>query len=431
MPRLRAAAVKQAITFVGPRPEILELFGDKLAARALAERCGVPVMPGTSRATSLDEARKFFASLGGGAAMMIKAVAGGGGRGMRVVHRAEEIEEAFARCQSEARAAFGNGDVYVEQLMPRARHIEVQIIGDGSGAVSHLWERECTIQRRNQKLVEVAPSPGLPARIRARLLAAAVKLAEQARYDNLGTFEFLLDASREDAEPAFAFIEANPRLQVEHTVTEEVTGVDLVKVQLQLAAGRSLAELGLKQAQIPEPRGFAMQMRINMESMGADGVAKPSGGTLTAFEAPSGPGLRIDTFAYTGYTTNPRFDSLLAKLIAHSPGGLRRPVRRSLSRAVRVEDRWRRDQCRISAEPPAPSRVRGESNLHQLRRGPYCGARRCAELAASTPVLRSIRRASPGGDCNRARPARRRHRAGAQIDSRDPLAVLDHGKSHE
>ena len=302
----------EAITFVGPRPEILELFGDKMQSRALAERCGVPLLRGTTAATSVEEAAEFFASLGQGAAMMIKAVAGGGGRGMRAVHRAEDIEEAHKRCQSEARAAFGNGDVYVEQLMPRARHIEVQIIGDRAGHVSHLWERECSIQRRNQKVVEIAPSPGLPPALRDRLTLSAVRIAEHVRYDNLGTFEFLVDASAGEGEPAFAFIEANPRLQVEHTVTEAVTGVDLVKVQLQLAAGRSLAELGMMQAEIPAPRGFAIQARINMESMAADGSARPSGGTINAFEAPSGPGLRIDSFAYSGYTTSPNFDSLLA-----------------------------------------------------------------------------------------------------------------------
>jgi acetyl/propionyl-CoA carboxylase alpha subunit/acetyl-CoA carboxylase carboxyltransferase component len=422
---------EEAITFVGPRPEILELFGDKLAARALAERCGVPVMPGTSRATSLDEAKKFFASLGGGAAMMIKAVAGGGGRGMRVVHRAEEIEEGFARCQSEARAAFGNGELYVEQLMPRARHIEVQIIGDGSGAVSHLWERECTIQRRNQKLVEIAPSPGLQARIRARLLAAAVKLAEQARYDNLGTFEFLLDAALEDAEPAFAFIEANPRLQVEHTVTEEVTGVDLVKVQLQLAAGRSLAELGLKQAQIPEPRGFAMQMRINMESMGADGVAKPTGGTLSAFEPPSGPGLRTDTFAYAGYTTNPNFDSLLAKLIAHSSTNFSDLVAKTY-----------RALCEFRIEG-VPTNI---GFLQNLLRHPEFIANRiytrfvedniAALVDAQTSPHRRLffdRSVEPTQAATATARGQRAgaQRAGAQIDARDPLAVLHHGKSQE
>ncbi len=258
----------QGIMFVGPRPEILELFGDKVQARSLAARCGIPLLRGTSGPTSLDEARDFFSSLGDGASMMIKAIAGGGGRGMRAVHRIENLDEAYKRCQSEARAAFANGDVYVEQLMPHARHIEVQIIGDLSGAVSHLWERECSVQRRNQKLVEVAPSPGLAPALRDRLTSAAVRMASEVRYDNLGTFEFLVNvAPSKNDEAAFAFIEANPRLQVEHTVTEEVTGIDLVKLQLQLAAGRSLAELGMRQADIPKPRGFAIQMRINMESM--------------------------------------------------------------------------------------------------------------------------------------------------------------------
>ena len=188
-----------------------------------------------------------------------------------------------------------------------------------SGAVSHLWERECSIQRRNQKIVEIAPSPTLPPRVRDRLTSSAVKLAKEVRYNSLGTFEFLVDATRGEGEPAFAFIEANPRLQVEHTVTEEITGIDIVKTQLLLASGRTLAELHLTQDEIPEPRGFAIQVRINMESMGADGTAKPSGGTLTAFELPSGPGVRVDTFGYAGYTTNPNFDSLLAKLITHSP----------------------------------------------------------------------------------------------------------------
>src|SRR6202040_1263229 len=299
---------EEGIRFVGPRAEILKLFGDKVQARLLAERAGVPVLPGTSGATSLKEAQEFLAALGAGGAMMIKAVSGGGGRGIRAVTKIHEVEDAYNRCQSEARSAFGNGDVYVEQLIPRARHLEVQVIGDSAGGVSHLWERECTIQRRNQKLIEVAPSPGLPPPLRDRLIAAAVSLAQEVRYDNLGTFEFLVDAGDERREAPFAFIEANPRLQVEHTVTEEVTGVDLVKLQLKLAAGYSLAELGLLQADVPPPRGFAIQARINMESMGADGLAKPSGGTLAAFEMPSGPGLRVDTFGYAGYTTSPRFD---------------------------------------------------------------------------------------------------------------------------
>jgi acetyl/propionyl-CoA carboxylase alpha subunit/acetyl-CoA carboxylase carboxyltransferase component len=310
--------VEAGLTFVGPRVEILELFGDKVQARALAERCGVPVQKGTSTATTLEDARKFFSSLGDGGAMMIKAVAGGGGRGMRAVARLEDVEEAYARCRSEAQQAFGNGDVYVEQLIPRARHIEVQIFGDGSGAVTHLGERECSIQRRHQKIVEVAPSPGLPPGLRARLTAAAVQMAKTVRYNNLGTFEFLVDANNLRDDSSFAFIEANARLQVEHTVTEEITDVDLVQAQLQLAAGRSLVDLHLSQAEVPIPRGFALQVRINMETMNSDGSVRPTGGTLSAFEIPSGPGVRIDSFGYVGYRTSPSFDSLLAKLICHS-----------------------------------------------------------------------------------------------------------------
>src|SRR5215831_4425092 len=309
---------EEGITFIGPRPEVLDLFGDKVRARTLAHQAGIPLLRGTAGATTLGEAKKFFASLGPDASIMIKAVAGGGGRGIRAVQRAEDLDEAFKRCQSEARAAFGIGDVYVEELMPRARHIEVQILGDNAGHVSHLWERECSVQRQNQKIVEIAPSPSLAPVLRDQIISAALKLAKEAHYNNLGTFEFLVDATV-DGGGSFAFIETNARLQVEHTVTEQVTGVDLVQTQLQLAGGKSLAQLGLERKNIPKPRGFAIQTRINMESMLPDGTAKPSGGTLTAFEPPSGPGLRVDTFAYNGYTTNPSFDSLLAKLIAHSP----------------------------------------------------------------------------------------------------------------
>ena len=181
------------------------------------------------------------------------------------------LEEAYARCQSEAKAAFGSDGVYVERLIRNARHIEVQIIGDGHGAISHLWERECTIQRRNQKLIEIAPSPSLSDALRARIIEAAKELAAAAHYDNLGTFEFLVDDDAKGSDQAFAFIEANPRLQVEHTVTEEVLGLDLVQSQLAVAAGATLGSLGLAQAYIPTPRGFAMQLRVNMETMDETG----------------------------------------------------------------------------------------------------------------------------------------------------------------
>ncbi|HJV81063.1 carboxyl transferase domain-containing protein [Noviherbaspirillum sp.] len=312
---------EEGILFVGPGAQILELFGDKTQARALAKQHAVPVVRGSDQPVTLEEARAFLAELGERAAMMIKAVAGGGGRGMRTVRNDAEVGEAYARCRSEAQTAFGSAEVYVEQFVARARHIEVQIVGDGSGEVSHVWERECTLQRRNQKLVEIAPSPTLDHALRARIVDAAVRLATAVRYSGLSTFEFLVDADDRGPDARFYFMEANPRLQVEHTVTEEVTGIDLVKAQLQLADGHTLQQLGLTQHEIPAPRGFALQARINMETMDAQGNTLPSGGTLRAFEPPSGPGIRVDSFGYSGYTPSPRFDSLLAKLIASTSSG--------------------------------------------------------------------------------------------------------------
>jgi acetyl/propionyl-CoA carboxylase alpha subunit/acetyl-CoA carboxylase carboxyltransferase component len=315
---LARRCAEERIVFVGPNPSALQLFGDKVEAKALAKRCGVPIIEGTVGPTTLEEAKMFFASLGKGGAVMIKAMAGGGGRGMRIVEDASKLEEAYARCQSEAKAAFGSDGVYVERLIRKARHIEVQIIGDRHRAVSHLWERECTIQRRNQKLIEVAPSPSLSDVLRERIVDAAKQLAAAANYDSLGTFEFLVDGEAEGDESAFAFIEANPRLQVEHTVTEEVLGIDLVRSQLAVAAGATLASLGLNQAAVPAPRGYAMQLRVNMEVMDEQGQTKPTGGVLAVFDPPSGPGVRIDTFGYSGYKTSAAFDSLLAKVIVHA-----------------------------------------------------------------------------------------------------------------
>ena len=246
---------------------------------------------------------------------MIKAVAGGGGRGMRIVRHADEVAAAHARCASEARSSFGNADLYAERLIETARHVEVQIVGDGSGRVSHLWERECTLQRRGQKIVELAPSPSLPEAMRTRILFAATRMAETVRYNSLGTFEFLVHGEE------VVFIECNPRLQVEHTVTEQILGLDLVRIQLQLAGGATLTDLGLAQPNIPRPNGQAMQLRINMETMLADGQIRPAGGTISAFDMAAGPGIRVDGFSYTGYRTVGSFDSLMAKLIVHAPQG--------------------------------------------------------------------------------------------------------------
>ncbi len=268
------------LTFVGPRAETLALFGDKAAAREFAARHDVPIIAGTSGPTTLDEARAFMASLGGGAAVMVKAIAGGGGRGMRPVTDPAQLAATMERCASEAKQAFGNADVYVERLFPRARHIEVQIIGDGSGAVTHLWERECSLQRERQKIVEIAPAPNLRPAVRERLLGAAVKVASAANYLNAGTFEFLVDAADDTDNAAIAFIEANVRLQVEHTVTEEVTGIDLVQAQLNIAAGARLTDLHLRQQDIPAPRGTAIQARVNLETMQPDGSVRSSGGVI-------------------------------------------------------------------------------------------------------------------------------------------------------
>ncbi|TSA55457.1 MAG: carbamoyl-phosphate synthase large subunit, partial [Dehalococcoidia bacterium] len=303
------------LTFIGPRPETLELFGDKARARQLAKENGVPVIAGTDGAVTLGKANDFFLSLGRDAAVMVKAVMGGGGRGIRTVYRIEDLEEAFNRCRSEADAAFGAKDVYVEQLIPRARHIEVQVIGDGKRVI-HMGERECTLQRRSQKLVEVAPSPSISPGLRKEITGAALKIAGKAGYVSLGTFEFLVEDSSGRG-TAFYFMEANPRLQVEHTVTEEVTGVDLVRVQIEIAGGKTLSELGLAR-DAHHPRFYSLQVRVNMETMDETGNVIPSSGRLNTYEAPSGPGIRVDGYGYSGYITNPSFDSLLAKLIITS-----------------------------------------------------------------------------------------------------------------
>lgn len=311
------ACLGAGVTFVGPRPEVLDLFGDKARAKRLAAQCHAPILPGTQHATSLAEAHEILRAQGPDGAIMVKAVAGGGGRGIRAVTSPAALDEAYARCRSEAQAAFGTADLYVERLLPRARHIEVQIAGDGTRGVA-LFERECTLQRRHQKLVEVAPPPSLPGELRAAIVAAACRMAEATSYESLGTFEFLVELDPAGTPVGFFFLEANPRLQVEHTVTEQVLGIDLVQIQLGLAGGRSLAELGLADG-VPPPTGYALQLRINMETMDAHGTTSPAGGTLTAFELPFGAGIRVDTFGYTGYRTTTAFDSLLAKLVVHTP----------------------------------------------------------------------------------------------------------------
>ncbi|HJV60705.1 MAG TPA: carboxyl transferase domain-containing protein [Albitalea sp.] len=319
-----AACEAAGLVFIGPTVAQLALFGGKARARALALEQGVPVLPGSTAAASLAEAQAFFAAQGG-AGVMIKAIGGGGGRGMRAVHDAAELPEAYERCLSEARS-FGVAGVVVERLMAHARHVEVQVIGDGEVAMS-LGERECSLQRRFQKLVEVAPSPSLAEPLRRRVIEAALSMARAVRYRSLGTFEFLVD--ERSSEWPFVFIEANPRLQVEHTVTEAVTGLDLVQLQIGVASGRRLAQLGLDPARPPAPRGHAIEWRINAETIDAQGQARPATGTLARLDWPSGPGVRIDTQAHAGMAASPHYDPLIAKLVVHAPGPFADAARRA------------------------------------------------------------------------------------------------------
>tara|TARA_B100002003_G_scaffold47387_1_gene42707 strand:- start:5448 stop:8852 length:3405 start_codon:yes stop_codon:yes gene_type:complete len=400
------ACESAGLRFVGPAVETLQQFGDKAEARSLAETCGVPVLPGLNHAVTLDEARDLLESLGSGGAVMLKAVAGGGGRGMRPVERIDDLGEAFARATSEAEQAFGSGALYVEELMLRARHIEVQIVGDGSGAVSHLWDRECSLQRQRQKLVEVAPAFGISDGLRAAMLDAATKIAAATAYRGVGTIEFLVDG-RPEAEERFVFMEANARLQVEHTVTEEVTGLDLVATQLNIAGGATLGELGLTQAEIPAPRGVALQARVNLETMDVDGNSRPGGGVLTVYEPPAGPGIRVDGFGYAGYATSPHYDSLLAKLITHADDldSAARKARRALA------------EFRIGG---ARSNVTFLQAL--LKHAPL------AEGTIHTRYVEDNAAELIGDAAERARyfepPERDARKAGTRVDPDDPLAVL-------
>jgi acetyl/propionyl-CoA carboxylase alpha subunit/acetyl-CoA carboxylase carboxyltransferase component len=309
-PVLAACCAQAGLVFVGPDAATLALFGDKTAARTQAEAAGVPVLAGTPGGTTLEAAQAFLREHG---AVMVKAVAGGGGRGLRPVTREEDLAEAIRRCASEAAAAFGDGSVYVEQLMPDARHVEVQVLGDGTGPVAVLGDRDCSIQRRRQKLVEIAPAM-LAEHVRARLWQTAVALLGTG-YAGLATVEFLV------TDDTIAFIEVNPRLQVEHTVTEQVTGLDLVELALRVASGERLDSLGLRVAATEvgargiAATGVALQARVNTETMQPDGTLLPGGGVLARFQPPAGRDVRVDTHGYAGYRVSPHYDSLLAKVI--------------------------------------------------------------------------------------------------------------------
>jgi acetyl-CoA carboxylase biotin carboxylase subunit len=297
------AVADAGLAWIGPSGDAIRLMGDKVAARAVAAKAGVPVVPGSDgHVATLDAARPVVARTG--FPVMIKAAAGGGGRGIRIARDAAEFERALPQASAEALAAFGSGGLYVEKLVERARHVEVQVLGDGARVV-HLGERECSLQRRRQKVWEEAPSPALPSEVREALCASAVALAEAVKYRGAGTVEYLYD----DATGAFYFIEMNTRIQVEHPVTEMVTGLDLVREQIRVCLGEALR---WRQEDIVV-RGHAIEVRLCAEDPAAD--FRPHPGTITGLRTPGGPGVRFDTLLYAGYTVPPFYDSLLGKLI--------------------------------------------------------------------------------------------------------------------
>ncbi|GMU65322.1 MAG: acetyl-CoA carboxylase biotin carboxylase subunit [Acidobacteriota bacterium] len=291
------------LAWIGPPPDVIRRMGDKAMARRTAREAGVPVLPGSADPlASLEEARGLASEVG--FPVILKAAAGGGGRGMRIVRAAEELDQHFETASHEALKAFGDGSIYLEKYLEEPRHIEFQVFGDRHGKVIHLGERECSIQRRHQKIIEEAPSPALTPELRARMGDASVRLCEHVGYQNAGTIEYLLDR-----DGSFYFMEMNTRIQVEHPVTEMVTGVDLVKLQIAVAAGERIGiPSGLS------PRGHAIECRINAED---PRNFAPSPGPLATFHLPGGPGIRVDTHGYEDYVVPPYYDSLVAKLIAH------------------------------------------------------------------------------------------------------------------
>jgi acetyl-CoA carboxylase biotin carboxylase subunit len=295
------------ITFIGPPEEAMRLLGDKVEARKLAKKAGVDLVPGSDGAVGAETEGLRIANRIG-YPVMIKAVAGGGGRGMRVVHNDMSFRAGFAAAQAEAEAAFGDGSVYLEKLIVEPRHVEVQVIADHKGNTLHFFERDCSIQRRHQKMIEESPCPVLEERTREKLCEAAIRIIKHANYVNAGTVEFLLDKNNH-----FYFIEVNTRIQVEHPVTEMVTGCDLIKMQLKVAAGEKLE---LSQRDIKH-RGVAIECRINAEDPANN--FSPSPGTITRYIQPGGPGVRVDTHVYQGWKVTPNYDSMLCKLIVHQP----------------------------------------------------------------------------------------------------------------
>ena len=310
------ACEENDLVFVGPRPETIDLMGDKVRAREAMGLAGLPLVPGSDGTATLDEARGLASELG--YPLLLKATAGGGGRGMRLVASADELEAAFQMAAAEAEASFSNGSLYVEKALVEARHVEIQVLGDGEGSVLTLGERDCSIQRRHQKLIEEGPSPAVSTDLRLAMEDSARRACEAIRYRGAGTLEFLLTS-----EGGFYFIEMNTRLQVEHPVTELLTGVDLAKAQFRVAAGEGLPAAGRA-----ELVGHAIEVRINAEDPARNFMQAP--GTVTRFRPPLGPGVRADTHVHEGYSIPPYYDSLLAKVIVWAedrPSGRARILR--------------------------------------------------------------------------------------------------------
>jgi acetyl-CoA carboxylase biotin carboxylase subunit len=294
------------ITFIGPSGDQIRQMGDKASARRLAKEAGVPTVPGSDGVLQ-DAEQALEVARGIGFPVIIKATAGGGGKGMRIATEPDQFVALFSLAQNEALSAFGNGDVYVEKYLARPRHVEIQVLGDTHGRVIHLGERDCSIQRRHQKLIEESPSPALDEDLRAQMGEAAVRLAAAIGYVGAGTIEFLLDTDRQ-----FYFMEMNTRIQVEHPVTEMVTGFDLVKEQIRVAAGEPMS---VPLGDFSRLRGHAIECRVNAEDPYRN--FQPSPGLITAYHPPGGPGVRVDTHVYAGYSVPPHYDSLLAKVIVH------------------------------------------------------------------------------------------------------------------
>jgi len=308
------------IEFIGPSVEAMNLLGDKVRARDVAKRVKIYTIPGSSAALESEEdALRLAHEIG--YPVIVKAAAGGGGRGMRIAHNDISLTQAVRQGRAEAEAAFKDGRVYLEKYLEGARHVEVQILGDRHGTVLHFWERDCTLQRRHQKLVEESPSPGISPRTREKLCDAAVRLAQAAGYYGAGTCEFLLDRHE-----TFYLLEVNARIQVEHPVTEMVTGIDLVEWQIRVAAGEALR---MKQRDVPQ-NGHAIECRINAEDC-SNGF-RPCPGRLDKFRIPGGPGVRVDTHCYDGWTIGPQYDSMIAKVIVHRPN--RRAAIATMRRAL-------------------------------------------------------------------------------------------------